>query len=279
MSQASLRCIKQSICASGSLLSPTERHAGLKAALSRTTPHGPRRPRRRPYYTASDPTQPHFPPVENAILSAAISHVPELGFTQQSLIRGAQDAGYLPASTGLFTRGPFDLVLYHLIDQRVALKNVFGPTVESGLSENEAPARALGVTAKLRMLMIARLRANKPVIHKYQEALALMSLASNIPPSVAELGCLSDELWYLAGDKSVDSSWYTKRGSLAGVYASTEVYMTQDQSSEFVDTESFLDRRLEDARSIGATAGSVGQWVGFAGLSTVNVLRSWGARI
>jgi len=48
-----------------------------------------------------------------------------------------------------------------------------------------------------------------------------MSLAGNIPTSISELAKLSDEIWYLAGDTSVDTAWYTKRASLSVVYAST----------------------------------------------------------
>jgi len=48
-----------------------------------------------------------------------------------------------------------------------------------------------------------------------------MSLARNIPTSISELAKLSDEIWYLAGDTSVDTAWYTKRASLSAVYAST----------------------------------------------------------
>jgi ubiquinone biosynthesis protein COQ9 len=48
-----------------------------------------------------------------------------------------------------------------------------------------------------------------------------MSLPQNVRSSVAELARLADEMWYLAGDRSVDFSWYTKRATLSAVYAST----------------------------------------------------------
>lgn len=70
-----------------------------------------------------------------------------------------------------------------------------------------------------------------------------MSLAENIPASLKELAKLSDEIWFLAGDVSVDASWYTKRASLSALYAAAELYQTTDLSTEFRDTEAFLDRR------------------------------------
>lgn len=106
-----------------------------------------------------------------------------------------------------------------------------------------------------------------------------MAYPTYVPQSLAELARLSDEIWFLAGDTSVDSSWYTKRASLAAIYSSAEVYMTQDTSTNFADTQQFLDRRLEDARAVGDTVSSVGEWLGFTRHAVVNVLRSKGVRI
>lgn len=117
------------------------------------------------------------------------------------------------------------------------------------------------------------------MVSKLPEALALMSLFGNIRPSLHELHLLTDEIWYLAGDVSVDSSWYTKRASLGAVYAASEVFMTTDKSEGFSDTREFLERRFEDSRTVGEGVGGVGEWVGFQGRAAVNVLRSKGVRI
>lgn len=106
-----------------------------------------------------------------------------------------------------------------------------------------------------------------------------MSLAENIPKSLKELAALSDEMWFLAGHVSVDSTWYTKRASLSGVYAATEVFQTTDQSTEYRDTEEFLDRRLEEVRVVGGAVGGTIEWASFQAGSVVNLLRSKGVRI
>ena len=106
-----------------------------------------------------------------------------------------------------------------------------------------------------------------------------MALPSHIAPSLRELASLSDEIWFLAGDTSVDTSWYTKRATLSAIYSSAEIFMTTDTSANFIETEQFLDRRLEDARIVGAAVGNVGQWVGFTAMGFVNLLRNKGARI
>ena len=106
-----------------------------------------------------------------------------------------------------------------------------------------------------------------------------MSLAGNIPPSLRELFLVSDEIWFLAGDTTVDTSWYTKRASLSSIYAATEVFQTTDGSTDGKDTAEFLDRRLEEARVLGGTWRNVKEWAAFQGMASVNLARSWGMRI
>jgi ubiquinone biosynthesis protein COQ9 len=106
-----------------------------------------------------------------------------------------------------------------------------------------------------------------------------MAQPSYVPSSLSELASLADEIWFLSGDQSVDSSWYTKRATLSAIYSSSEVYMTQDKSANFIETEQFLDNRLEDLTRIGGFMGGLGEWLNYTGHSTLNVLRSKGARI
>lgn len=228
------------------------------------------------YHSYNHPPPPGpFNEVETAILSQSLPLVPAHGFTSETLHLGAKASGYLDASTNLFPSGAFSLVHYYLYTQRQALQNqtqILNPPVVEG-------KRPPGVGAKVKALTWARLQANEPVIHKLPEALALMSLAGNIRPSLKELSALSDEIWFLAGDVSVDSSWYTKRASLAAIYGATEVFMTKDTSEGFKETSEFLDRRFEDSRTLGEAAGNLRQWVGFTAGAAVNVLRSKGVRI
>jgi len=117
------------------------------------------------------------------------------------------------------------------------------------------------------------------VIGRWQEALAVMAQPSYVPASIRELALLADEILFLAGDTSVDPSWYTKRAALSTIYASSELFMTNDKSEGFCETQAFLHRRLGEARSLGGVVNSVRQWVGFSAQAGVNVLRSKGVRI
>lgn len=106
-----------------------------------------------------------------------------------------------------------------------------------------------------------------------------MAQPSCVTTSVHELFLLADEIWYLAGDKSVDVSWYTKRAILSAIYSSSEVFMTTDRSVQFVETERFLDRRLDDLKVASETVGAIGEWTGLSAKALVNVLRSKGLKV
>ncbi|KAI9843119.1 MAG: Ubiquinone biosynthesis protein coq9, mitochondrial, partial [Thelocarpon superellum] len=214
---------------------------------------------RRLYHSDEHDAPPPFNASEEAILSASMSHVPSHGFSTTALTLGAQDAGYRAVSVNLFPRGAFDLIHYHLVTQRLSLRDrvQFASTLDGEAGGNSgSPELGRGVGAKIRALALARLMANSPTIHRWQEthmhmhayvqphpptidskdtndsimkqALAIMAQPSHISSSMAELARLSDEMWFLAGDVGVDGSWYTKRASLAAVYSSAELFMTQD---------------------------------------------------
>ncbi|ESZ96684.1 hypothetical protein SBOR_2943 [Sclerotinia borealis F-4128] len=228
-------------------------------------------------YDRPSPSDSPFPPTETSILRASLPHIPTHGFTLDTLSLGAQDVGYIPAATNLFPKGAFSLAHYHLYSQRLALKNhteLIAPPPET---EGSEPPK--GVGKRVKALTWERLMGNKDVIHKWQEAQTLLTLPTNLPTSLRELHALSDDIWFLAGDISIDTSWYTKRASLSTIYAATELYMTTDKSDGFKETRGFLERRFRDSQTLGGIVGGIGQWVGFTTMAGINVLRSKGVRV
>ena len=114
------------------------------------------------FYHSQDRDQPPlFFTEESAILSSALSHVSTHGFTNTALSNGASNAGYPEVSVNLFPRGAFDLIIYHLVTQRLALRN--------SVQFPEAQGKQLGVGAKVRSLVLHRLQANQFAIHHWQQ--------------------------------------------------------------------------------------------------------------
>ncbi|RDA83336.1 hypothetical protein CP532_5212 [Ophiocordyceps camponoti-leonardi (nom. inval.)] len=222
-------------------------------------------------YQHAPPAHP-FGAVEDAILAASYRHVPEYGFSQRALRLGAHDAGYLDISPAALPEGVFSLIRYHLITKRLALAE---RSRQLFTTHQHPPS----VNAAVAELTWARLMENVAIIERWQEALAVMAQPTWLPASLKELALLSDELWFLAGDKAVDSSWYSKRASLSIIYSATELFMTNDKSTDFAETRQFLNRRLEEAATAGKVVASLSQWMGFTGNASINVLRSKGLRI
>ncbi|EPQ64103.1 Bgt-1672 [Blumeria graminis f. sp. tritici] len=208
-------------------------------------------------------------PFSNAqcrILAAALGHVGKYGFTLTTLGLGANEAGYIDASTHLFPDAAFSLVHYHLYTQRLALAAC-------------PPPPSADVESRIRAYTWERLRANHQVIGRWPEALALAALPRNVPVALNELSLLVDDIHFLAGDASVDTSWYTKRASLATIYASTELFMTGDKSPDYKDTRDFLERRFKAMDSVGSSLSAIAEWGNFTASAAINVLRSKGMRV
>ncbi|KAI5806360.1 ubiquinone biosynthesis protein COQ9 [Geopyxis carbonaria] len=213
--------------------------------------------------------EPGYNSIENEILRSALTHVPEHGFSKSALLMGSRDSGYPDISANLFPNAVFSLIKYHLVTQRQQLRqNTDLVKLQGSLG------RAASLTEKIRLACITRLRGNKQIINHWPQALAVMSLAENLPESISELGKLSNDIWSLAGDNGTDTSWYSRRAVLSAIYASTELYMTQDQSSDHIETWRFLDRRLTESRVFGNTLGHVTSYFGFTARASFNAIKS-----
>lgn len=194
------------------------------------------------------------------ILQTCLAKVPEEGF-EKALINGIRESGYSDVTHNLFSHGVFDLVGYHLVKQRTNLSSV---DLTDFNSNHE----------KLVHLVQQRLKSNKEIEPRLSEALTIMTQPSNLLQSVNELHQLSDELWYLANDRSPDFSWYTKRAALSSMYVASELFMAQDKSTDYRDTMDFVSHRLSEIETTGYMVGSTFEWVKFNSMASFNVLKS-----
>ncbi|KAL2130185.1 hypothetical protein VTI74DRAFT_6797 [Chaetomium olivicolor] len=241
-----------------------------------TTQMPPRLPPHRTYHSHDHPPPPGpFTPSESSLLAAAYGHVPQHGFTPEALALGAREIGLLDISPAILPDGGlFSLIRWHLYSQRTGLAE----RIQKGEIVFEESGETT-VGARVERLAWERLRGNEKVVGRWQEALAIMAQPSYVPASLKELAQLADEILYLAGDVSVDPSWYTKRASLSAIYAAAELFQTTDTSPDFRETRAFLKRRLDEAAQAGGAVRAVGEWIGFNAGAAVNVLRSKGLRI
>lgn len=185
-------------------------------------------------------------PERDAAIDGMLPSVPFDGWTKRALKAGVRAAG-LPADEAdlLFPLGVVDMIetFCDLADRRM-----------------EAAAHELaevGLTKRVRAVIALRLRQNREHKEAIRRALAIMALPRNAKAAAACTARTVDAVWYAAGDRSADFSWYTKRAILAAVYTATVLYWLRDTSDDDAPTLAFLDRRLAGVGRMGKLRGRV----------------------
>ena len=183
------------------------------------------------------------------LIRAMLTHVPFDGWTWKAMEQGAIDIGFeKKKSSSLRTKIFKDLFKNGSID----FIDIFSEIIDLEVKENynlieSKPER---VPEKIKKIIMIRLN----LCQKYKEAvrssISLTAIPVNTKISLNILYRTCNSIWRIAGDKSTDFSFYTKRISLAAVYTSTLLFWLNDNSNDNIETEFFLDRRLKDISKI-----------------------------
>lgn len=197
------------------------------------------------------------PPLPKQILERALEMLPENGW---DLAPATRSLGVSDQAASIFPNGKFDLLQYYLEKQVAALSSL---TLKGSTPD-----------AKVRELIHARLLANTDLGPYLGDAVSMLMSTRYLPYSLEQLHKLVDEIWFLAGDKGHDSTWYTRRGSLAVIYAASESFMVRDTSVGYKHTLNFCDRQLKAWSRFEAAEESVSEWVKFNAIAAFNVAKS-----
>lgn len=108
-----------------------------------------------------------------------------------------------------------------------------------------------GLTARVRAAVVARLGLMDGEKEAVRRALASLSLPLNAPCLAKIIARMADSVWFAAGDKSADMSWYSKRATLGAILLATLLCWISDNSAGSEKTLAFLDRRLAGVGRIG----------------------------
>ncbi len=180
------------------------------------------------------------------LLAAALPHVAFDGWSQASFQAAITDSDMSPGlAMGLFPRGGVDLA------------------VEYHRAGDAAMAQALAqrndlATLKIRqkVALAVRLRLQSVDRDLVRRGTTLFSLPGHAPEGAGLIWGTADAIWTALGDTSTDVNWYTKRGTLAAVYAATVLFWLGDDSDGAVETWNFLDRRIENIMQIEKAKGA-----------------------
>lgn len=169
----------------------------------------------------------------DAAIRAILPLVPQLGWSSRGIAAGLQAAG-LPEDEAsfLFPRGVSSAVEAWL------------DLIDREMSAAAGELDALRIPARIRALVAARLRLLAPHKEAARQAMAVLALPWNVPVGLRATARTASAIWYAAGDRSADFSWYTRRMSLAAIYGATLAFWLRDESDDIGPALEFLDRRL-----------------------------------
>jgi ubiquinone biosynthesis protein COQ9 len=174
-------------------------------------------------------------PVKDAVLDAALAHVPFDGWSEATLRAAIAEAGVAPGlARALFPRGAVDLALaYHARGD---------DAMRAGLAAADLGAMRF----RDRIAYAVRLRLEGADKEAVRRGTTFFALPQHGLDGVKAIWGTADAIWVALGDTQRDFSWYTKRVTLSGVYGSTVLFWLGDDSPGHQATWEFLDRRIED---------------------------------
>ncbi len=185
-------------------------------------------------------TPPERSPERDAALDALLVRVPQQGWTRAALRAALADLGADPADAVLLFPGRDGELVEAFID-----------LIDRRMTEAAGEMSHLRTPARVRALIALRLAQTRPHRDAVRRGLAVLARPGNAALAARCTARSVDAIWHAAGDRSADFAWYTKRATLAAVYAATLLYWLRDASEDDADTLAFLDRRLAGVGQIG----------------------------
>jgi ubiquinone biosynthesis protein COQ9 len=171
------------------------------------------------------------------LIAAMLPDVAFDGWTRRTLRKAAGRAGIpVGEAIALFARGAPDLIaaFSHWADRRMLER------LDAAALEPLSLSRRIALALHLRFDVLAPWREG------VRRGLSVLALPHNAALGLRLLYDTVDAIWHGVGDHATDFSFYTKRATLAGIYAAAVLYWLDDRSPDFADTDAFIERRLLD---------------------------------
>ena len=97
------------------------------------------------------------------------------------------------------------------------------------------------VHEKVKFLIIQRLKTTNDIF----DLKKLVKINIRSPKNFLKvLFNISDEIWYLTGDKSLDFNFYSKRFILMNIYLNSFIYFISQKNVNLQNVEKFVDRQI-----------------------------------
>lgn len=176
----------------------------------------------------------------DALLDAALIHVPFDGWSDAALRAAATDIGMdLTAARALFPRGGVDLALaYHRRGDAL---------MTTRLARHELSLLRYSDRVALAVRLRIEAAEDRELVRRGTTLFALPQYAFD---GARAIWGTADQIWIALGDTSRDGNWYTKRATLSAVYSATVLFWLGDDSAGSTATWDFLARRIENVMQV-----------------------------
>ena len=190
---------------------------------------------------------------KDKVVEAALLHSAFDGWSDRALVSAAKDAGIdRGTAKRLFPRGGASLLdwLDEWLDRQMLA------------SVDAVKLADMPVRRRVAVLVRARLEP----LAGHQEAMRRAAAARGLPKGMLQASRstwhTADRIWEAAGFPSTATegvSRYTRRALLSGILVSTFLFWLEDSSDGHRETWSFLDRRIDNALTIGKLTARLGR--------------------
>lgn len=186
--------------------------------------------------------------IQREVVLKMLPHIAFDGWTMDVLHRASDETDYSKdLIQAAFSNGIRDAV------------TCFARYIDEGMLErlNTLDTADMRVREKIKIGVQTRLE----VLEEYKEAerlaVGFWTLPSQARHGLKSIWQTADVIWEWAGDTATDYNRYTKRGLLSGVLAKTTLYWLNDESTNYQETDAFLDRQISRVLSMGKMMGGM----------------------
>ena len=165
-----------------------------------------------------------------------IGNVPKFGWSRETLLQCAKKQRISTSVLAkLFPSFEYDVLKLIIAQNNTQVEKNYNSFNNSRLKTRD----------KIKTILELKFDSNEYLKKALPEMLKFLLRPGNLLMSIKMLHENSDFIWNLAGDKSNDFSFYSKRGLLSMVYLATLIYWLNDKSTKSIGTKNFISKSVD----------------------------------
>ena len=165
-----------------------------------------------------------------------IQEVPKFGWSRETLLQCAKKQRISTSVLAkLFPSFEYDVLKFIIAQNNIQVEKNYNSFNNSRLKTRD----------KIKTILELKFDSNEYLKKSLPEMLKFLLRPGNLLMSIKMLHENSDFIWNLAGDKSNDFSFYSKRGLLSMVYLATLIYWLNDKSTKSIGTKNFISKSVD----------------------------------